>query len=1116
MEKNDHVCILHTLLVRKMLRIMKISILLLLISLQISATNYGQERLNLNAKNVSVSEVLKSIEKQSLYRFTYRNDVLPPQKLVSVTVVNAEIGYVMEKVLEGLPVTWKIVKKKNIIITPFDAYHYERLLDTVKTLVSGRIIDENSQPISGVTIADNRQEHATISDENGRYSIVVGLGDSLSFSHVGYETQTIKTGVKETLDVVMIGVQGTMNEIVVVGYGKQKRVTVTGSVSTITTKDLVQSPVSNLTNALAGRLPGLITTQRSGEPGVDASTLYIRGLATLNNAKPIVVVDGVERSMEYIDPNDIETLSILKDAAATAVFGMRGANGVVMITTKRGKRGVPKVNFRASYGKQEPTKIPEFLGSYDYARLKNEAYLNDNPGAIDQIPFKEKDLEGYKNGTLPNTDYYGFIMKPSRVGNANLNINGGNNIARYFLSAGVNIQEGNYKYTYNQNGRYNSNNIMKRFNLRANIDVDITPTLLATLNLAGIQTNRTDGNASAGDIMGIANRMAPIYPILNPDSSLWGNGTFRSNLLGDATRRGYRTWLNNTIQGTLAFTQKLDFITKNLSAKFSYSYDNVASPWVEYGGEYAVFYPNYDADGKIIGYTQVGNDKKPSPTGEYKAGDLNRVTYTEGAVNWFRQYNKHNISAMGLWNRRLLRKNSEIPYASQTYLFRTTYNYDSKYLFELNGSYMGSENFPPESRYGFFPSVSLGWVISEESFIKQNSSLGFINMLKFRGSYGEVGNDDANGERFLWFTSWTDEGDDGRYWFGKGNGPAEVRGWTQGKLGNKNVTWERGRILNLALEGSFWKDALSFTVEAYKQRRSKVLLPRQTLPDIFGQEVKRQNIGVVDSRGIDLDLGHKMNIGNFMYFIKGNMTYAKNKIVFQDEVGSPYPWMVRTGLPIGTKFGLVTNGFFQSQAEADAAAKQFGTVRAGDIRYLDLNGDGKITDKVDEKPIGYSRTPEIMYGFSAGAGFKGFDMSILFQGAAHASVMLNNEAVYEFFQEGKVKPFHLNRWTPETAATATYPLLHMNTSANNHRASDFWIRSANYLRLKNVEFGYTLPSKLTKRVNINSARFFVNGLNVFTFKNQLDDYYVDPEIDDGAGAMYPIQKIWSFGIDVNF
>lgn len=1014
----------------------------------------------------------------------------------------------MHKQIPGFTRAYKFIFPFLFLLLFFSLHSFSQTSDDAEIIVNGKVMQEDNQPLAGVTVSALKGTKAVITNNEGNYLITVNLNDSLVFSYVGYETQTLKPQLKQDLDVVMIGLQGSMNEIVVVGFGKQRKVTVTGSVATITTKDLLQSPVSNLTNALAGRLPGLITTQRSGEPGVDASAMYIRGVATMNNSRPIVVVDGVERPMDYIDPNDIETLSILKDAAATAVFGMRGANGVVMITTKRGKRGAPQMNFRTSYGKQEPTKIPEYLNSYDYARLRNEALMNDGQ----QPTFTNAQLEGYKNGSLPNTDYYDFIIQPSQVGNANLNISGGNNIARYFLSAGLNMQEGNYKFTKDNDMGYNSNNVMKRFNLRANVDVDITPTLLATLNIAGVQTNRSDPNTAASTIMNLANRMPPIHDIFNPDGSLFGNGTYTQNIYGEIARRGYRIYMNNTIQGTFAMTKKFDFITKNLSAKISYSYDNTATPSVSYGKSYAVFNPIYDGD-SIKGYAQTGTDTKIDPNGSFGGGGLERISYIEGTINWFRSFDKHNITAMGLWNRRLRRAGSAIPYASQAYLFRTTYNYASKYLLEFNGSYMGSENFPPESRYGFFPSISGGWVISEESFVKDHTALSFINTLKLRGSYGEVGNDAGGSERFLWFSSWAGAS---QYWFGAGNNPSQANGWAQGAIGNLGVTWERGRQGNVALEGSLWNDALSFTLEAYKQRRSQMLISRGTLTDVFGQNIKPQNIGIVDNKGIDLEVGHKYRFGQVSYFVKGNLTYARNKIIYQDEVARAYPWMERTGLPIDTKFGLVSIGIYQSQKEVEASAQQFGTVRAGDLKYLDLNGDGIVQAGFDEKPIGYSRTPEIMYGFSGGIQFKGLDFSILFQGAAHASVMLNNEAVYEFFQEGKVKPFHLNRWTPETAETATYPLLHYNTNANNHRGSTFWIRSADYLRIKNIEIGYQLPRKWMESMKMNSARVFINGLNVYTFKNKLDDYYVDPEIPDGYGAMYPIQKIWSFGLDINF
>ena len=400
-------------------------------------------------------------------------------------------------------------------------------------------------------------------------------------------------------------------------------------------------------------------------------------------------------------------------------------------------------------------------------------------------------------------------MQPSLVAQSNLNISGGTESARYFISAGYNRSEGNYKFTKDNAEGFNTNNMMNRFNLRANVDVDVTKDLTVRLDIAGILTSRRDGNNSAGEIMNLANRMAPIYPIFNEDGSLWGNGTFTQNLYGEVARKGYRDWYNNTVQGTFAMTRKLDFITKNLKATGSFSYDNTNTPNAQYGKGYAVFQPEYNALGDVANYRQFGSNTQINPDGNFGGGDARRNTYMEAVLNWNETYGKSEIAAMLLGNRRLVNENSRIPFAYQSVLFRGTYTYNTKYIGEISASYQGSENFPPGSRYGLFPSVSAGWIISEESFLK--NQVAMLDFLKIRGSYGEVGNDRSGGDRFLWFTSWSDAGNDGRYAFGSG--------WQQGSVGNENVTWERGRQVNLALEGTLWKGKLGFTFDVFKERR---------------------------------------------------------------------------------------------------------------------------------------------------------------------------------------------------------------------------------------------------------------------------------------------------------
>ncbi|WP_143307190.1 TonB-dependent receptor [Chitinophaga vietnamensis] len=1096
--------------------------ILLLSSVLWGATGRAQDiatkQITLTLRNETLKTALGKVESLSGFRLAYPPEQVSKYHNITLPKATRSVKETLELLLANTYLSFKQNDNIIIIFRPAENTNTTTADTTAptpapnrqatRTIIGAVLENKTNAVLPGVSVQVKGTSRGTQTQADGTYSLQVPANSkTLIFSFIGYETKEVEITASNQTDVTLVPSSLGLKDVVVVAYGQQKKATVTGAIASISTKELVQSPVSNLTNALAGRLPGLITTQRSGEPGVDASTLYIRGVGTLNGASPIIMVDGIERPMDYVDPNDIETLTILKDAAATAVLGMRGANGAILITTKRGKAGPPSVNFRASTGITEATRLPKYLGSYDYASLLNEALQND--GA--QPAFTDKQLQGYKDGTLPNTDYYKFIMKPSTVAQANLNVSGGNNIARYFISAGYNVQDGLYAHTKENQDGYSGNNNMKRYNLRANVDVDITPTLAARVDIAGIMTDRRDGNNSASSIMNLANRMAPIYPIVNPNGSLWGNGTFQSNILGELSQKGYRRWYNNTVQGTFALTRKLDVITKNLTAKVSFSYDNTNTPNASYTRSYAVFEPLYDAQGNITSYKQSGQDTKIDPNGSFSGGSANRSTYFEGTLNWNRNFGKHEATGMLLWNRRLTESGSSIPRAYQSLLFRGTYNYLQKYLLEISASYQGSENFPKESRYGLFPSVSAGWVLSEEHFIKDH--LPQINFLKIRGSYGEVGNDQAGSDRFLWFTSW---GGGPQYWFG--TNVSQANGWQQGAIGNPGVTWERGRQANIGLEARLWNNLLGISLDLFKQRRSKILIRRSTLSDVFGQDIKAQNIGIVDNKGFELELSHENTIGQVHYFFKPNVTFARNNIVYQDEVARAYPWMRRTGHPIGTKFGLVAEGFFKDQADVDNSPFQnFSAYGPGDIKYQKLTGKeyAFIQSDFDETAIGYARTPEIMFGTTLGATFKGFDFSMLLQGAGHSAVMLNNEAVYEFFQGGKVKPFHLGRWTPATAATATYPRLHSNTNGNNHRGSSFWIRDASYLRLKNAEIGYQLPKSWIKPLGLSYFRIYANGMNLFTW-DKLKDYQVDPEIDDGNGAMYPIQRIWNFGIDVRF
>ncbi|UYQ92125.1 TonB-dependent receptor [Chitinophaga horti] len=972
--------------------------------------------------------------------------------------------------------------------------------------VTGRVVDSVGQAMPGVTVVAKGTQVGTQTTADGAFAFnVPESSTTLIFTMIGYKT-TEANITAGGMTVRLNANTSALQDVVIVGYGTQRKVTVTGAIATVATKELLQSPVSNLTNALAGRLPGLITTQRSGEPGVDASTLYIRGIATTGTATPLIIVDGVERPIDYVDPNDIATFSILKDAASTAVFGMRGANGVVLVTTKRGNVGPPSVNFTMQGGYQEANKMPKYLNSYDYATLRNEAVRNDNPAA--SLPFSAEQLEGFKNGTLPNTNYYDFIMQASPQSSANLNISGGAPNVRYYISAGYSRYAGNYKYVKDNPEGNNTNSIQSRYTLRANVDVDVTKTTLVSIDLSGLFAARNAPNTSAATIMNLANRLPPTNPIFNPNGSLFGNGTYTQNIYGEVTNRGYQVYYNSTIQGTFATKQKLDFWVKGLSVRGAMSFDNTFQPVTTYGRNYAVFSPIYNASGQVTGYAQTGADTRIDPNGGLGYGEHRRRTYGEVSINYDRSFGKHAFTGMLMANRQKDVIQSRIPYAKQSLMARATYNYDLRYLFEVSAAYHGSENFPKGQRYGLFPAVSGGWVISEEDFLKGNRAISY---LKLRGSYGEVGNDQGGGDRFLWFTSWAGAT---QYWFGPS--ASQANGWAQGAIGNPDVTWERGRKANVGIETKLWGELFGLTLDVFHERRSDILSGRNTLSDVFGQSVKQQNIGRVVNKGIDLEFSHEQRFGKFRYMIKPNVTFARNKILDYDEQPRAYPWMRRTGHPVGTKFGLLYDGLFVDQAEITRSAQQrfSGTVFPGDIKYKDLNGDN-VVDAFDETVIGYSRTPEFMFGINLQTSWNGIDLTMLFQGADRTDVRLDNEAVYEFFQEGKVKPIHLNRWTPERASIATYPRLHYGKNENNHRASDYWVRSAAYMRLKNMEIGYTLPRAVTTRWKMKSARVYVNGTNLLTW-DKLTDFDVDPEVGDGNAAMYPIQRVFNAGVYVTF
>ena len=1040
-----------------------------------------------------------------------------------------------------------------------------------KITVSGTVLDKTTNdPLIGVSVVVKGVANAgTITDMDGKFTLKLPYAEApLVFSYLGYQPQEIVPGAKKELTVLLQEDTKALQEVVVVGYTKQRKETMIGSVATITTKDLTQSPTANINNALAGRLPGLIVNQYAGgEPGVDQSELFIRGKATYGNQSAIVIVDGIERDMSYLAPDEIETFTILKDASATAAYGIRGANGVIVITTKRGKAAEKAtVNLKASIGINQPIGFPEYLGSADYATLYNEARLNDAKMTGADISslnlFSQQAIDNFRRAKGDNSDglgydwdYYDFAFKPGLQEDVSLSIRGGTDKVRYYVLANYFSQGGNYKYS--NAGEYDSQTKFTRYNFRSNIDININRYLSTRLDLGARITDRNAPGTTAGRLMTICATQPPYLPILveenahpqneeyiqqNPRGMLYGDNIYRYNLLGELSRTGYLNEKNTYLNGSFAMNLDMEFLTKGLKAEVMFSYDASEGRWInrkldtykdgyrEYP-KYATFMPiegsdAYMAGGHYTGAYKTGNkydiDQTIGNGFSHNASDGR--TYIQARLDYNRLFsNRHEVTAMLLANRGNRTVNNELAYHSQGITGRFAYYYNQKYLMEFNFGYNGSENFAPGKRYGFFPAGSIGWVVSEEEFMKKAS---WIDFLKVRASYGLVGSDNVS-SRFPYLAFY---GGGSGYDFGNNFG-TNVGGTSEVNLANANLTWEKARKLNVGIDFTTLNQRLALTIDAFYEYRFDIITDMNSdgimgYPDIVGKDAALQNLGEVSNRGVDIELSWNDKIGkDFRYYIRPNLTFSRNRLEYKAEVARKNSWRKETGKRLYENFVYVFDHFVADQEEADRLNKigyqPWGQLIPGDVVYKDLDRNGVIDDE-DRTAMGNPRSPELMFGIPFGFQYKNFDFSVLLQGATKSSILLNGAAVFDFpqFEQdkiGRVKKMHLDRWTPETAATAKYPALHYGTHDNNKNGnSSLFLYDASYLRLKNVEIGYNVSPKLLRKFHVQQARIYVQGLNLLTF-DKLGDVDIDPETKSGDGASwYPIQKVFNFGIDITF
>lgn len=999
--------------------------------------------------------------------------------------------------------------------------------------VNGRVTNSSGEPLAAATIQEYKKEsNAAVADKEGKFTIIVsGSKAQLVISAVGHKQKTVGVAADGELLIELESNDASMDEVIVVGFAKQKKITNVGSVSTVSGKELRQSPAASIQNSLAGRLPGLFQQQGSGQPGRDAANIYIRGVSSYASGttnRPLVIVDDVEYTygqLNQIDPNEVESISILKDASSTAIYGIKGANGVIIVTTRRGKTGAPRITFRTEAGIQMPTVKRKPLGAYDALTLLKEQAINSGQDPNTALPglVTDEALEHFRLGDLPyqypNVNWYDEVMRKGTLQQRNnLDIAGGTSNVRYFVSLGYIFQNGILK-DIAKDEDFNSNYYLKRYNIRSNLDVDVYKGLTLKLDLSARFNDINEPNLPdvvPGGAWPFWRRITSglltpwKYPVKNADGSYAGKKGETLNPVGILQYAGYNRSYSNDLNVNLSAVHKLDFITKGLSLKGTAAYTNNFGfsrsltrgrfPVYEYNATAGIYDPVFPELSRIEPLAKGGSNATP----------FRRIN-TQLILDYNRKFKDHNAYGLLLFNRSTDISGATAPANFQGFAGRMGYIYKSKYMIELNAGYNGSDRFKSKNRYGFFPAVSAGWNVSEEKFFSDNIS--FINFFKLKGSYGFVGSDDVGGFRYIYEEVYTRS--TGAYYFGE-NPTADER-IVPGTLANENVRWEIERKANVAAEIKMFNSKLEINAEYFDNYRYDILTQRESVPLYTGLSLPPVNIGEVSNKGFELELSHRNTIGKeFQYFVRGNFSYAKNKILFRDEpANASNPMLLRTGRPIGQLYGYTAEGFYYDDADVAKSPVVVGkVVKPGDIKFRDVNGDGKI-DQGDIGPIGNPNIPQITYGFSTGFSYKGFDLSALFQGAARGSLMAST-LLQIGNANGVPSAIHMKRWTPETRDVAEYPRL----GGVNFDASTFWLRPTDYLRLKNVELGYRLPSKVIKSLKLNDFRIYANAMNLVTWF-KLKIYDVDPESINGDGATsaysdYPQQKIVNFGIQITF
>jgi TonB-linked SusC/RagA family outer membrane protein len=1017
---------------------------------------------------------------------------------------------------------------------------------TTGPVISG-VITDGKAPLEHVSVYEKDvTSNGTLTDQDGKFRLIwKGPSHILVITRIGFLAQELVVKGSVPLRVVMKNDVRGMDEVVVVGYGQTKKITLTGAVSSITGQEIRQSPSASLQNTLVGRLPGLFSEQRGGQPGADAASIQIRGVSSYTSTTtPLIMVDDIEfdaGQLSQIDPNEVESLSILKDASTTAVYGIRGSNGVIIIKTRRGQAGKPQLTVRNETGLQMPTQKLQVNDPYTTLELLKEFELGSGANPVADYPqfFSGNNMEYYRNNSdpygHPYVDWWNVLLKKvSMMNRTSFDISGGSNMVKYFISLGYLTQGGIYK-DFTKGQGYNGNYFYNRYNFRSNIDINPTKTLAIRMDLSGRfgvtnSPNDKGWNGGAGTFQYLWNGQLSGfgYPVYNPNGTLantpaaiTSTGT-KPNPVANLTYSGYSRSNDNNFNLVTSATQKLDFVTRGLSV----------NALISLASDFTYINSLTRNSSQILTYYYNTNTKvySPATTNLYRMGPLTRggmptgssqLLNMQASLNYARSFGNHNISALALLNQNTNTRDTInaanvvaplTPINYRGYTGKVSYNYKYKYLLDLSGAYNGSDRFGNGKKYGLFPAISAGWNISEEPFFKNH--VGFVDALKIRGSYGLVGNDNIGGYQYLYQQVYGGGASTG-YNFGTVSNPVGVV--TEQSLGNSNVTWEKVRKTDIGIDLRMLQGAVTITADYFHDYRYDILTTRGTVPSDFGATLPPVNLGKVVNGGYELDIKYNGRSGKLTYYVDAQISYARNKVLYMDEPSKAYPWLTQTGKSIGQQFGYKwTGAYYQSiqdiyNSPLITTGVPLTNVFPGGLKLADLNKDGVI-DQNDMTALG-TNLPAYTGGMSFGISYKGFDASVLFQGAFDYIINIQRGVLDYFERPANISvPFNLGRWTPENAAHATFPSLYGGVT--NQQPSSFWYRKGDYIRFKNFELGYTINTGFVKRMHLRNVRVYANGYNMGLIYTALP-VFIDPEsYFSSSSGEYPQQRIINFGLQV--